>query len=432
MVIFGAALSAAAAGCSGGDLAQPAQPAYHGPVVTIRVAMYGQPGYQRGGVYTAFERLHPGIHVVEDTTAAEGAYWQSTRRQLASGQEPGDLIAIPIGEMAGTVARDARQLVPLNSLGGATGSVSQFEDQWLPWIWKPASNAGRDYAVGAETGPLAMCYRPMLLRQAGLASAPAALARAWSTWSGYLAYGRTFKQRIPHGPAFMDSVTSVYKAMISQAPQQYYSAGGKLVAAHSPAVKNAWNTAVQATRDQLAGRFPALTPAWDTAVTRVSFATGVCAPWMLNTIEKLSGTGGSGTWAVAGVPGGTGNWDGFYLAIPRSSTHQQAAYQLAMYLTGQQAGVPLARAGGFPASSPAINAVAGVTSPYFTGSPIGKIFGIAADRMPQAPGGPAVDAVAADFAAGIARVEGGVSPATAWAHAQHRAAAAARASHTSG
>jgi len=77
-------------------------------------------------------------------------------------------------------------------------------------------------------------------------------------------------------------------------------------------------------------------------VTRLSFATTVCPPWLLGPIQRLSGRHGAGTWAVTAVPGGTGDWGGFYLAIPRASAHQQDAYQLAVYLSGQQAGPALA------------------------------------------------------------------------------------------
>src|SRR5580692_11609287 len=115
------------------------------------------------------------------------------------------------------VHRYRSSLVPLSTLGGVGGGVNTFEDQWLPWIWQPAYHAGQAYAIGAETGPLALCYRPQLLTEAGLPSSPARLARDWSTWQGYLAFGREFRQRIPRGPAFMDSVTSVYDAMVSQA-----------------------------------------------------------------------------------------------------------------------------------------------------------------------------------------------------------------------
>lgn len=84
---------------------------------------------------------------------------------------------------------------------------------------------------------------------------------------------------------------------------------------------------------------------------------------MLGVLQRLSGARGAGTWAVTSIPGGTGNSGGFYLAVPATSRHQQATCQLAMHLTGQQAGPPLVQAGAFPASTPAITAVADVRWP---------------------------------------------------------------------
>lgn len=71
--------------------------------------------------------------------------------------------------------------------------------------------------------------------------------------------------------------------------------------------------------------------------------------------------------AVYGNPGyqRTGLLRG-YLAVPRASAHQQDAYQLALYLTGPQAGPVLTQAGVFPARTPAITAAVNVTNPYFS------------------------------------------------------------------
>lgn len=426
-----AALSGAAASCSaltpggtGGGTSSFAP----GPKVTLRVAVYGSPGYRQAGLFAAYQRLHPGTHIVEDTTATETGYWQSLRQHLASGKGLDDLVAIPMAQMSDVLRAYRGSLVPLTTLGGAAGGVNNFEDQWLPWIWQPAYHAGQAYAVGAETGPLGLCYRPNLLREAGLPSSPAALARDWSTWPRYLASGRLFRQRIRGGPAFMDSVTSLYNAMVSQAATQYYGAAAKLALPRNPAVKDAWNAAVAAARGGLSARLTPQTRGWDTGVARLSFATAICPAWLLGSIARLSGASGSGSWAVTTVPGGTGDWGGFYLAIPRDSAHQQDAYQLAVYLTGQQAGPALAQAGAFPASSPAINAVTTITSSYFGGAPVGRIFGLAADKMPAAPSGPAAAAIGALMDGALARTEtGGLTAAKAWAGAVHRAEAAARA-----
>jgi hypothetical protein len=126
--------------------------------------------------------------------------------------------------------------------------VNTFEDQWPPWLWRPAYHAGQAYALGAETGPLALCDRPQLLAEAGLPTSPARLTRDWSTWQGFLAFGREFRQRIPKGPAFMDSVTGMFDAMVSQATP---ATAGSSRPAGGPAVRRAWASAAKAAQDGL-------------------------------------------------------------------------------------------------------------------------------------------------------------------------------------
>lgn len=426
-VIAVAVAAAVMAGCSMTGPASPVATFKRGPAVTLRLAVYGMPGYRQAGLLASYEQLHPGVRIVEARTAQESSYLSSLTRALAAGGQPGDVVAIPSGEMPAVLAHYASRFVPLSTLSGAAGAASTFQASELPWIWQAAHWSGQDYAIGAESGPLALCYRPSLLREAGLPYRAAQLTRGWRTWGAYLASGRVFARRIPHGPAFMDSVTSLYNAMVSQAPLQYYSSAARLAVAGNPAVRQAWQAAASAAADGLSARLTPLTGAWDRGVVRLSFATAVCPAWMLSTLQQLSGTRGAGTWAVIPVPGGTGAWGGFYLAIPRSSRHQQDAYQLATYLTGQQAGPALTRAGTFPAGSPAINAASRVTSPYFGGAPVGRIYGLAADRVPAAPAGPAAPAISAAMDAALARVEAKTPAAAAWAHALRQAAAAFRA-----
>lgn len=427
-VIAVAAVAATLAGCSMTRPASPVTAFRRGPALTLRIAVYGTPGYRQSGLLGGYQRLHPGVRIIEDHTARESTYSSGLRHALAAGGRLDDLVAIPSGEMPAVLARyAARRLVPLSTLSGAAGAASSLQDSELPWIWQAAHWSGQDYAIGAETGPLALCYRPSLLREAGLPYQAAQLTRDWRTWNGYLSAGRLFARRIPHGPAFMDSVTSLYNAMLSQAPLQYYSSRARLVVATSPAVRQAWQAAASAAADGMSAGLTPLTGAWGRGVTRVSFATAVCPAWMLSTIQHLSGPRGAGTWGVIPVPGGTGDSGGFYLAVPRSSQHQEDAYQLAVYLTGQQAGPALARAGAFPASSPAINAAARVTSPYFSDAPAGRIYGLAADRVPAAPAGPAAPAISAVMDAALARVEAKAPAATVWAHALRQATAAFRA-----
>lgn len=396
-----------------------------GPAVTLRLAIYGEYGYQQAGLLRGYERLHPGTRIVVDDTASQASYSANLQRALAANGSLDDLVAIPFASMPQVLARYAGRLVPLDTLGSASSAVTTFQDTEAPWMWRAAARSGHDYGIGAEAGPLALCYRPVLLKEAGLPATSAELTRAWSTWQGYLAYGRRFAGRIPHGPAFMDSVTSLYNAMVSQARTQYYTPSGKLVIAASPAIRQAWRSAVSAATNHLSARLVPLTRAWNTAVIRWSFATAICPAWMLSLIAHVAGPGGSGAWAVVPAPGG-GDSGGFYLAVPRASAHQQDAYQLALYLTGQQAGPVLTQAGVFPARTPAITAAVNVTNPYFSDARVGLIYGQAADRVPDAPAGPAVQAIGADVDAALAAVQSGMPATRAWARVLRQAAAAAR------
>jgi cellobiose transport system substrate-binding protein len=413
------------AGCTAG----PGQPAFKpgGPPITLQIGVYGDPGYQRSGLYAEYERLHPNVRIVQTGRAPQAAYWQALQGALKSGRGLDDIQAVPVADIAAVTSSLAGDFVPLNTLGGVSGGTSAFADDWLPWVARQAANrAGTTYALGAEIGPIATCYRTSLLAEAGLPTRPAVLARDWSTWSGYLRSGRLFRSRIPHGPAFTDSAASLYSAMAAQAPEQYYSPAGRLAVRGNPAIKAAWDTAVQASRGGLTAGLAPQTTAWDRGVARSGFATVMCPAWMLHQIAALGGPPGSGGWNVTAAPGGAGNSGGFYLALPKAGRHQQAAFQLASFLTGEQAGVRLFRADGdFPANFAAATAVTSVTSGYFSEARVGRIFSQAADRTPDAPAGPASGAIAAIVDGQLAQVEAGRrSAGSAWRAVLRQASAA--------
>jgi cellobiose transport system substrate-binding protein len=421
-----AAVALAVAGCSGG----PAQPVFKrvGPLITLRVGLYGDPGYRQAGLYAQYERLHPNIKIVQQVTASQASYWPKVAAGLKSGAALDDIQAVPVSDISAVTGPLSGDVVRLNTLGGVAAGNSAFADDWLPWVARQATDsAGNTYALGAEIGPVAMCYRTDLLAEAGLPTNPAVLARDWATWPDYLRLGQQFRARIPQGPSFTDSVTSIYNAMTAQAPEQYYNTSGRVAVSGNPAVKTAWGTAVQAAQDGLSAKLVPQSAAWDQGVTRGSFATAVCPAWMLRQISHLAGSLGSGQWNVTSAPGGSGNSGGFYLVIPRTSAHQQAAFGLASYLAGPQAGAALFRTqGDFPANLDALTAVDAVTDPYFSGARVGKIFGDAADLTPAVITGPASEAIGSDLDADLSQVEiGHVSPDIAWQAALRQATAAA-------
>jgi cellobiose transport system substrate-binding protein len=432
------AVGATAAGCAVGG----SQPRFRrvGPLITLRVGIYGNPGYQQSGLYAEYERLHPDVKIIQVRVAGQDAYWRGLQARLTPGRGNAksggasaatgsdDVQAIPVADIGAVTGPLSGDFVPLNTLGGGAGGGSALADGWLPWVAQQAtSRAGTTYALGAEIGPLATCYRTSLLAEAGLPTSPKVLARDWSTWRGYLQMGKLFKARITRGPAFTDSAASLYDAMAAQAREQYYSPAGHLVVATNPAIKAAWQAGVQASRDGLTAKLAPQSGAWERGLSRAAFATVLCPAWMLPEISTFAGALSSRGWNVTAAPGGTGSAGGFYLALPRAGRHQEAAFQLAEFLTGEQAGIDLFRTqGDFPANLAAVTAVESVTSPYFSGAPIGKIFGTAADRTPTATAGPATGAIGAEVTGKLDQVEAGqLGSAAAWRAALRDATTAA-------
>ena len=414
------AMTAAAAACASPAL----RTSSYGPTVTLRIGVYGTPGYQQSGLYREYEKLHPNIKIVQTASGSQASYWRALRAHLASGTGLDDIQAVPLDEISTITTSGAGDFVPLNTLG-----ASALQGGWLPWAWQEATTAsGQTLGLGADVGPMAICYRPSLLREAGLPTSRTTLAQQWSTWPGYIQVGERFAAHAPAGTAFMDSVAGLGNAMVSQSREQFQDSAGQPALTGNPAVTTAWGLSVQSARAGLTARLTQLSAAWVRGLASGAFATFTCPAWMLPYVERHEGAGGAGQWDVATAPGGTGNQGGGYLAIPRASKHQQDAFQLASFLTSASAETTLWRTeGAFPANAVAIDSIFNTTSAYFSGAPIGQIFGQAADRMPTPILGPTGDLVQADADAALAQVAGGTAtPAAAWQAVLKQAAAAAQ------
>jgi cellobiose transport system substrate-binding protein len=283
----------------------------------------------------------------------------------------------------------------------------------FPWKWQAATTQdGRTIGLGTDTGPLAICYRTDLMKQAGLPSDAATLGKMWSTWQGYLDVGRRYMQNAPASSAFMDSAAGMYNAIIGQSQTQYYDADGNTIYASNPAVKNAWSLAMQAIAAGETAKLKQFDPSWNQGFANGAFATIACPAWMIGYIKGQAGDAGSGKWDVARIPGDGGNWGGSYLAIPTTSTHQKEAYALVRWLTA-----PRQQAQHFPSSSTAASepAVADATDSYFSNARIGEIFKESAANLPVATLGPKDGLIKDTISNGILRVEQqGQSPDEAW------------------
>ncbi|MFF7177779.1 extracellular solute-binding protein [Streptomyces sp. NPDC008121] len=402
----------AACGSGGSDGASDSA----GGKVTITVDLFGSFGYKEAGLYAAYEKLHPNVTIKQTDTEDEQDYWKSLQTRLAGGGGLADVQGIEVGRIASVTQQQADKFEDLTRYGAA-----KLEGEFAPATWAGATTKdGKVLGLGTDVGPEAMCYRTDLFRQAGLPTDRTELARKWSTWEGYLELGRQYQAKAPGKSAWLDSVGSLYTVMVGQEKERYYDASGKLIYADNPAVKHAWETSTQAAKAGLSAKLDQWSPQWNQAFSAGSFATLPCPAWMLGYIKGQAGDAGKGKWDIAKLPGGAGNWGGSYLSVPRAAKHKKEAYELIQWLTApaQQAAL-FRKQGNFPSSTGAIAQVASATDPYFSGAPIGTIFGDAAKAAPVQVLGVHDKNVADQITNALSEVERkGTSPEKAWSNAR--------------
>lgn len=389
------ALIIAGCGSSGGGASSS------GPI-TLRVGLFGNFGYKDAGLYKAYEKAHPNIKIVEDDVEFEQNYWSALRTHLASGSGLDDIQGIEVGRISDVSGPMASGFVDLRTLGAGrdAGHYSQFKKA-------PATGPqGQIYGLGTDIGPMGLCYRTDLFRKAGLPTNRATLARDWATWQDYLKMGLTYKGKVAHS-AWTDTAGGVYNAVLSQSPDQYYSASHKLVIATNPAIKTAWDIAVRAAQQGLTAKLAQFQTAWNKGFASGSFATIACPSWMIAYIKSQAGPAGNGKWDVTSTPGGgAGNWGGSYLAIPKATKHQKEAFALLEYLTSASSEVKLFRTGGiFPSNLIAQRQISGVTDAYFSNAPIGELYSKAAAAQPKVTLGHNQGTLGNDVTNGLTAVE---------------------------
>jgi cellobiose transport system substrate-binding protein len=383
--------TAAASASAPGTASAPASTSADagGAPVTITIGDFGTFGYKEAGLYAAYEKLHPNVTIKEDTVEQSADYYKALQTHLAAGSGLDDIQAIEIGFVADVTANHADQFVDFNSLPEGPQLKSTFYD----WKWAMASTADgkQTIGVGTDAGPEAMCYRPDLLKAAGLPSDRATLNQQWATWDGFIKFGQQYEAAAGKKGHFLDSAASIFNAAVTQGTEEYDNASGKPDVANSDGVKSAWSLATKAAQAKITAALSQFSTPWNQAFANGAFATISCPSWMTGYITSQAGQAVSGDWDIANLPGGAANWGGSWLGVPKAGKNQAAAEALAEWLTAPAQQVTMwTSQGHFPSSSTAAKdpAVAAATSDYFNKAPVGQIFGDSASKLKMVPIGP--------------------------------------------
>lgn len=380
--------------------------------VTITMGLFGVMGLKETGLLEQYEKENPDVEIKAEIAGDEQTYYTALQTRLAAGDGLKDIQGIEIGR--------AKEITETQSDKFADFAGTAGTDHFLPWKQSQISTAdGKVLGLGTDIGPMAVCYRKDYFEKAGLPTDREAVGKLWEgDWNKYVEVGRTFKKGLKGGEvAYMDSASGLFNAMVYGHSEQYYDEKGDLIHDKNPVVKDAWELSSDAADEDLTAKLRQFQPGWDPGLANGTFATAVCPAWMLSHISEKAGDANKGKWDVARAPKGA-NWGGAFLGVVEKSPVKEEAKKLVAWLTApeQQAHI-FKEIGNIPSSEKALQSddVKNAESEYFNGAPIGRIFGAAAQEIPDKQVLGRKDGTIKDtFSQGLALVEQGTARDKAW------------------
>jgi cellobiose transport system substrate-binding protein len=409
------ALSAAAvlvlsvtAACGGSD--DPTESAEQQELAdgeAITITTFGEFGYDE--VIEKWNEENPDIPVEQTKVSLWDDWKNELNTNLQAGSGLPDIVAIE-GDFMPAILAAPDRWVDMSS--------DDVEGRWLDFKEEAATTEdGALLGYATDSGPEAICYRADLLEEAGLPSDREALAQEITTWDDYFALGEKFVKS--SDAKWYDASGSVAQAMLNQVEYPFEEADNT-VNVENPELKELYDTVTGHT-DSLSTRNPQWSDDWNASFTNDGFATMPCPGWMRANIKTNTGEPAPKgvVWDIADVfPGGGGNWGGSFLAVPKTSEHQEQAQQVAAYLTSPETMEQIFQSyGNFPSQVEALESeeLRSTTDEYFNDAPAGEIFANRAEAITVQPyHGPLYSDILGKFQDAINRVDDGTSPEDSW------------------
>jgi cellobiose transport system substrate-binding protein len=396
------------AACSKNDASPGANPS---APVTLTINVFGDnfslPSNR--SIYDEYEKAHSNVKIVENRSDF-GTHHQNLQARLTAGSGTADLEVIEVGQIAGYIGQTDKFV---NFLGEGVDA-----GQWTPAIVQRASTSDHKTLIGLPTdiGGLAMCYRTDLFAAAGLPTKRDEVSALWKSWSDYVDTGTRFLSKAPKNVKWFDAGGHVFTGILGNDKETYYNDKGDLIVESNPAVKAAWDQTVKAIKSGQSAALAEFSPEWNTGFQQGQFATVTCPAWMMGYI-KSNAAATSGKWDIASIPGGSGNWGGSYVTVPKQGKNIKAAVELAKWLTAPEQNVKLFKViGNFPSQKSTWSQpdVADFTSDFFSNAPAGKIFPASLANAPAQVVGPQSGVIGNTFSTALNSVEQGTDPNAAW------------------
>ncbi|PTY36222.1 sugar ABC transporter substrate-binding protein [Saccharospirillum sp. MSK14-1] len=263
-------------------------------------------------------------HNVELLMNEHGGHHDKLKTNLATGSGAGDVVLVDRGFVGSFI----------NSGGfvDLTDRFAPYKDDFAEYAVAQGQGAdGRQYAVPVDLGPGVMYYRRDYMEDKGYD-----VDNVIDDWDSYLDYGRELKE---DGILLIGDATAVATAYwnfnVEPGNGLFFDADGEPLVT-GPRFQRAFELA-KAVRDEgMDGQISEWTEEWYAGFREGRFATQLSGAWLLGHLQNWMAPETSGNWGVSNLPDGIyGTWGGSFLAIPKQSEHQQAAWDLVEYMISE-------------------------------------------------------------------------------------------------
>jgi cellobiose transport system substrate-binding protein len=357
-------------------------------------------------VYT---KAHPDVHIKLTEVGSTTETAQALTTALAGGKVP-DLVLIQ-GDDLPKFMQSPDNFVDLTTLG-----ADKMKSDYLPWvIAQSTTKDGKVIGIPTDVGGMAIAYRTDLFKAAGLPTDRDAVSKLWPTWDAFMETGKRYVQAT--GKPFVDNTpTSIFFQAVNQGSERYYDAGHNL-SYDNPQVKAAFDLTLAVFQSGISAKKTSFSAGWTAGMSKGDFAVVSAPSWLLNQI-KTNAPGTAGKWDIATIPGGSGNWGGSFLAIPKRAKNPQAAWNYIAEMQSPAGELKHFLSQGSLPTTPSVYSdpsLVAKTDPFFSNAPIGKIYTQSVVGIKPFYIGPADATVGTELLNTLTSVEQGkVSPADAW------------------
>ncbi|MEE6262344.1 ABC transporter substrate-binding protein [Plantactinospora sonchi] len=323
---------------------------------------------QKADVET-YTKAHPDINVKLTEVGSTTETAQALTAALAGGKVP-DLVLIQ-GDDLPKFMQSPENFVDLTTLG-----ADRMKGDYLDWVMKQSTTGdGRIVGIPTDVGGMAVAYRTDLFKAAGLPTDRDEVSRLWPNWDAFADVGKRYVQAT--GKPFLDNTpTSVFFQAVNQGTERYYDADRNLSYDKNPQVKAAFDLTLKIFATGISGKQASFSTGWTAGMSKGDFAVVSAPAWMLNNI-RTNAPGTAGKWDIATIPGGSGNWGGSYLAIPKRAKNPTAAWSYIAEMQSPAGQLTNFLMKGNLPTTPSVYTdpqLVGRAEPFFSNAPIGKIY----------------------------------------------------------